>query len=244
MITAAAVILCQHGNYKGPTMTDLTIIIGNKKYSSWSLRGWLAVKLSGLAFDEIKLPLDTPEYYSEIKKYSPIHSVPVLKHGDITVWDSMAIIDYIDRICPGANLWPKDDAAFAHAKAISAEMHSGFTGIRRYCPMNMGKVFSGLAMGERVAKDVARIDALWAECRANYGASGDFLFGDFSAADIIYAPVASRFETYELPRSQVSDAYIKAVLDHPAMQVWAADAMSETLVISADEIDPDAKVLG
>lgn len=225
-------------------MTDLKIIIGNKKYSSWSLRGWLAVKLSGLDFDEVKLSLDTPEFYQRIKDYSPTNCVPVLHHGEAIVWDSLAIIDYIDRLCPTLKLWPDDMTAFAHAKAISCEMHSGFAALRNAATMNIGTTFKGLKLSDAVAKDVARIDAIWSECRAKFGTEGDFLFGGFSAADIMFAPVIFRFETYDLPRSDCAADYITSMLNHPAMQNWVADALAETTLINVYEFDPTSRVLG
>lgn len=224
-------------------MDKLKLIIGNKKYSSWSLRGWLPLKLSGLDFEEVKLPLDTPEYYQQIKHYSPTNCVPVLHHGETIVWDSLAIIDYIDRLCPKLKLWPDVAAAFGHAKAISAEMHSGFVALRSAAPMNIGKAYTGLSLSDAVAKDVARIDAIWSETRSKFGASGDFLFGDFSATDIMYAPVVHRFNGYNLPRSAISQAYMDAMLAHPAMQEWTADAMQETGVLEREELDPASTVL-
>lgn len=225
-------------------MTDIKIIIGNKKYSSWSLRGWLALKLSGLAFEEILLTLDTPEFYKQIKKYSPTNCVPVVHHGDIVVWDSLAIIDYIDHLCPKLKLWPDDSEAFGHAKAICAEMHSGFRALRNATPMNIGKKYTGLALTDAVAKDVMRIDAIWSKARSKFGEDGDFLFGDFSAADIMYAPIVHRFKSYDLPRSDTSDAYMDAMLGHSAMQEWAHSAMQETQVLEREELEPGTTMLG
>lgn len=222
----------------------MKIILGNKKYSSWSLRGWLALKLSGFEFEEIVLTLDTPEFYKQIKKYSPTICVPVLHHGETAVWDSLAIIDYIDRLCPKLKLWPEDTAAYGLARAISAEMHSGFMALRNAAPMNIGKNYTGLALADAVAKDVARIDVIWSEARSKFGAGGDFLFGDFSAADIMFAPVVHRFNGYNLPRSEISQAYIDAMLAHPAMQEWAKDAMQETEVLEREEHEPDSTMLG
>ena len=222
----------------------MKIIIGSKTYSSWSLRGWLAVKLSGLAFEEIVLTLDTPEFYQEIKKYCPTNCVPVVHHGEVVVWDSLAIIDYIDRLCADVNFWPDDRASFAHAKAISAEMHSGFMALRSNAPMNIGKKFTGLGLSEAVAKDVARIDTIWSETRSKFGTGGDFLFGSFGAADIMYAPVVHRFKTYDLPRSDISEAYINAMLNHPAMKEWTTSAMQETTILEREELDPATTVLG
>jgi len=225
-------------------MEDITIIIGNKKYSSWSLRGWLAIKLSGLPFDEVKLPIDTPEFYEAIKRYTPTNCVPVLHHGENIIWDSLAIIDYIAHLCPELKLWPDDRAQYAHAKSICSEMHSGFMSIRGAVPMNIGSSYSNLGLSEGVAKDVKRIDQIWTECRKKFGFGGDFLFGNISAADLMYAPVVHRFNSYNLPRSDISQEYMDAMLNHPAMKEWAAEAAKETLVVAADEIDPETTILG
>ena len=225
-------------------MSDLKIVIGNKKTSSWSLRGWLAVKISGLDFQEIKIPLDTKEFYERIKVYSPTGCVPVLLHGDAVIWDSLAIIDTIDRLCPDLKLWPAELAAYGHAKAISAEMHSGFAALRNAAPMYIGSSYSGLGLSEAVAKDVARVDTIWSETREKFGKGGDFLFGGFGAADIMYAPVVHRFNSYDLPRSDISDTYIKAVLEHPDMQAWADEAIKESWSISQYLVDPETKILG
>ena len=222
----------------------MKIITASKNYSSWSLRGWLAVKLSGLAFDEVILTLDVPDFYEDIKKYSPTNCVPVLHHGEAVIWDSLAIIDYINHLCPSLKLWPDSAAAFGHAKAISAEMHSGFMALRSAAPMNIRRKYTGLELSDAVAKDVARIDAIWSETWKTFGANGNFLFGDFSAADIMYAPVIFRFQTYDLPRSDISDAYIKAMLSHPAMQEWAHSAMQETEVLEREELALGTTILG
>ena len=225
-------------------MTDMKIIIASKNYSSWSLRGWLAVRLSGHGFKEVVLTLDTPEFHEEIKQYNPTNCVPVLHHGDVVVWDSLAIIDYIDRLCPDVNFWPNDIAAYGFARAISAEMHSSFPTLRSATPMNIRKTYTGLAMSKALAKDVARIDAIWSEARSKFGADGGFLFGDFSAADIMYAPVVHRFKSYGLPRSDISQAYMDAMLGHPAMQEWAHSAMQETEVLEREELEPGTTMLG
>ena len=221
----------------------MKIIIASKNYSSWSLRGWLAVKFSGLAFEEVVLTLDTPEFYEEIRKYNPTNCVPVLHHGDVIVWDSLAIIDYIDRLCPEMNFWPSDSDAYGHARAISSEMHSSFMAIRSAAPMNIRKKYTDLDLSDAVAKDVARIDAIWSKTRVKFGADGDFLFGAFSAADIMYAPVVFRFETYDLPRSEISDGYIQSMLKHPAISAWTADALRETEILEREELDPEIKIL-
>jgi len=224
-------------------MTDTKLYIGNKTYSSWSLRGWLACKLAGLSFDEIMVPLDTDEFKSTMRAASPTGCVPLLRHGDIDVWDSLAIIDYIDHISDG-DLWPNNHEAFAHAKSISAEMHSGLTHLRGACPMNFRRKWRDMEMTYKVARDVARVDSIWTNTRERFGAAGDFLFGEFSAADIMFAPVVGRFDTYDLPRSDVSQTYMDAVFNHPLMKEWLVGAAEEDMIVPFDEIDPDAKILG
>jgi len=225
-------------------MSDLKIIIGTKNYSSWSLRGWLAVRHTGLPFDEIKLRLDTPEFYERIKEFSPTSCVPALCDGDVRVWDSLAIIDYCARIAPEQFWWPEDKAAYANARSIAAEMHSGFMGLRGNAPMNMRGRWTGLTLSDAVQKNVDRIDHIWSDARTRFGAGGDFLFGDFSAADMMYAPVVSRFETYGIKVSDTAQAYMDAVLAHPYIQEWKADAATESQVVHQDEIPADATSLG
>jgi len=225
-------------------MSDLKIIIGTKTYSSWSLRGWLAVRHTGLAFEEIKLPLDTPEFYQRIKAYSPTSCVPALCDGDVRVWDSLAIIDYCARIAPEKFWWPEDKAAYANARSVAAEMHSGFMALRGAAPMNMRDRRTGLTLSDAVQKNVDRIDTLWTEARTRFGAGGDFLYGEFGAADMMYAPVVSRFESYGIQLGETSRAYMQAVLEHPYIKEWKADASTETQVVAQDEIPADATCLG
>ncbi|SDD80845.1 glutathione S-transferase family protein [Kordiimonas lacus] len=225
-------------------MSDLKIIVGTKTYSSWSLRGWLAVRHTGLPFEEIKLRLDTPEFYEAIKDYSPTSCVPALLDGDVRVWDSLAIIDYCARIAPEKFWWPEDKAAFANARSIVAEMHSGFMGLRGNAPMNMRGRWTGLALSDAVQKDVTRIDAIWTDARSRFGAGGHFLYGAFGAADMMYAPVVSRFETYGIEVSETARTYMNAVLNHPYIKEWKADAATETQIVHQDEIPADATSLG
>ena len=225
-------------------MSDLKIIIGTKTYSSWSLRGWLAVAHTGLAFEEVLLPLDTPEFYDRIGALSPSRTVPALHHGDTVVWDSLAIIDYCARLAPEKNWWPNDLAAFGYARSIAAEMHAGHMALRGNAPMNLRGKWSGLTLGEKVAADVAKIDARWSHARSQFGAGGAFLFGEFGAADMIFAPVVARFFAYGINVSDVSRAYMNAVRNHPLVDAWYRDAATETQVVAVDEIDPSAKQLG
>ena len=225
-------------------MSALTIIIGNKNYSSWSLRGWLAARHTGLEFDEVKIDLYTPGSKAELLKHSPTGLVPALKDGDTFVWDSYAIIDYCARLTPEKFWWPTDSAAYAFARSISAEMHSGFFALRNHAPMNLRASFNGLALSDAVEADVRRIEALWTEGRDRFGADGDFLFGEFSAADMMYAPVVHRFNSYGISVNETCRTYIQAVLNHPLMQEWAEGAAAETAVIVEGEIPKDATRLG
>lgn len=225
-------------------MSDLKIIIGEKNYSSWSLRGWLAIHHTGLQFEEVQLPLDTPEFYEKIKTLNPSGRVPALYDGDILVWDSAAIIDYCAALAPKKYWWPSDKSALAFARSIFAEMHSGFEQLRTHAPMNMRGRWSGLCVASGVQADIKRIDTLWTEARTRFGDTGPFLFGEFSAADMMYAPVASRFATYGVELSSVSAAYVEALFNYPAFKEWYDAALKEETIVRADELAPSATCLG
>lgn len=225
-------------------MNTLKIIIGEKNYSSWSLRGWLAVAHTCLDFEEMALPLDTPEFYDRIAELNPSRKVPALYHGDVLVWDSLAIMDYCARIAPEQYWWPEDMAAFARAKSVTAEMHSGFPHLRAHAPMNMRGRWSGLSVADNVQTDIDRVLTIWSECREQFGKGGDFLFGGFSAADMMYAPVVSRLTTYNIEVSPVVAAYMEAVRTYPSYKRWYDAALREKAIVRADEIAPDATTLG
>jgi glutathione S-transferase len=203
----------------------LELVIGSKRYSSWSLRPWLALRQAGLAFREIEIALRQPETKVEILKHSPSGKVPLLKHDGLAIWDSLAICEYLAEIAPEAKLWPERREVRAVARAVSAEMHSGFTPLRRDCPMDVLLDAPDFVIPEEVQADIARIDGLWADCRARFGQGGPFLFGHFTIADAMYAPVVTRFVTYHAPVSAVSLAYMEAVLALPAMGEWKAAAL-------------------
>lgn len=225
-------------------MAALKIIIGNKNYSTWSLRGWLAAMHMGLPVEEVKFDLYTPGSKAELLKHSPSGMVPALMHGDIVVWDSLAIIDYCARLAPQKFWWPEDNAAYALARSMAAEMHSGFVGLRTHAPMNIRAKWSGLTLGESVAQDVARVDALWSEARERFGDGDGFLFGGFSAADMMFAPVVHRFETYGIDVSPTARAYMDAMLAQSLMQQWIKESRVETAIIAAGEVPKDATRLG
>ena len=211
-------------------MSQLILVIGNKAYSSWSLRPWLLMKHTGIDFTEKRISLYAGDAKQNILQHSPAGKVPVLKEGDLTIWDSLAICEYLAEKFPHKHLWPADAAARAHARSISAEMHSGFTHVRNQMPMNVRREIAGRAKTPEVAVEVARIEAIWNECRARHASSGPFLFGAFSIADAMYAPVASRFRTYGVALRGAGADYIGTILALPAMQAWIADAHAETEV--------------
>ena len=213
-------------------MADIAIVIGNKNYSSWSLRGWLALKATGIAFEEILIPLlRQPDTRRERLRHSPSGKVPVLKHNGTTVWESLAIGEFLADAYPAAKLWPADLAARAHARAVSAEMHAGFSALRTDLPMDMRNSYPGKGLAAEAQADIDRVGAIWRECRTRYGRSGPYLFGHFTVADAMYAPVASRFTTYGVRLDPVCEAYRKSVTDLPAFQEWYAAAKREPWTI-------------
>ena len=217
----------------------MKLIIGNKNYSSWSLRGWLAAKQSGLAFEEIQVPLYGEDWEEEKKHLDDIApssgKVPVLWDGDAVVWDSLAIIEYLADKVGRERFWPKADDARAMARSMVAEMHSGYLALRRECPMNIRRRVEDANISEDARADVVRILTLWAEARARFGKGGPFLFGSFCAADIIYAPIVSRFMTYGIPVPGFAVAYMQAVWEHEWLHDWVAAAEAEEWVIEQAE---------
>jgi glutathione S-transferase len=218
-------------------MAKLHLVIANKNYSSWSLRPWMAMTMVGLPFDESMILLDTPTAKKEIAEHSGAGRLPVLHHGKITVWETLAILEYLAETFPEKNLWPKSKAARAVARAISNEMHAGFTGLRNACPMNLRRPQKPVVLNDATKADVARIEQIWRECRKTYGKGGKFLFGKFCIADAMFAPVATRFETYAIPVAKDTRAYMDAVMATKAFTTWKAAALIETWIVSHDEID-------
>jgi glutathione S-transferase len=219
----------------------MKLVIGNKNYSSWSLRPWIAMKTMGLPFEEVVIPMNLPNTRAEMLKHSPTGLVPTLIDGDITVFETIAILEYLNDKYPNAGLWPKDIGVRAHARAISAEMHAGFAALRRDCPMNIRRAVKKHIVSPEAAQNVERIDALWSDARARFGGSqegggGPFLFGAFSNADAMYAPVINRFHVYDLPRSKTAQAYMDAMMALPAWKEWEAASRKETWVIGKVEV--------
>lgn len=214
-------------------MSDLILYIGNKNYSSWSLRPWIAMEAAGVPFTDHVIPFDFPAGNPKFKPLSPTGRVPVLHHGDVRVWESLAIIEYVAELFPDAGIWPRDAGARAEARAISMEMLSGFRALRNACPMNMRREPRAIALPEGVMDDVARIETIWKETLARSG--GPFLFGAFSAADAMYAPVVNRLETYRLTQDDAVLGYIARVKAHPAWQTWQTAALAEPWIVPEDE---------
>ncbi|WP_324779642.1 glutathione S-transferase family protein [Thiobacillus sedimenti] len=218
-------------------MTSLTLVIGNKNYSSWSMRPWLVLRQADIDFKEVRIPLYWPESAAQLTAWSPSGKVPALHDGEIKVWDSLAICEYLAERFPEKQLWPADATARAVARSISAEMHAGFAALREHLSMNVRARYPGAGRTAESLADIARIVTIWTDCRARFGAGGDFLFGRFGIADAMYAPVVLRFRTYGVELAGAARAYADAVLALPAVQEWVADAVAETERIERFERD-------
>jgi glutathione S-transferase len=208
-----------------------TLVIGNKNYSSWSLRPWLLMQHHAIEFDEVRLPLDTPEFASGITRWSPSGRVPVLHRGDLVVWDSLAICEYVSEAFLDGRGWPRDLAARAVARAVSAEMHSGFRALRDALPLNCRKHTNGFIVPADARRDIDRITRIWRECRSRVVGDEPFLFGAFSIADAMYGPVVLRFRTYDVHVGDVERRYVDAMLALPAIREWLAAAEAEGLAL-------------
>ncbi|GMB83186.1 glutathione S-transferase family protein [Shinella zoogloeoides] len=215
-------------------MTDLVLYVGNKNYSSWSFRPWIAMAAAGVPFTDRVIPFDFAAGNPEIRKVSPTGRVPLLQHGDVKVWESLAIIEYVAELFPDAGIWPQDRVARAEARAISMEMLAGFRALRNACPMNIRRTPASIDLDDGVTEDVARIETIWKDALARSG--GPFLFGGFSAADAMYAPVVNRLEIYRLTRDETILAYMARMKAHPAWQRWQAAALAEPWIVPEDEV--------
>lgn len=208
-------------------MGELTLVIGNKNYSSWSLRPWLVLRQAGIPFREVRIALYTEGSAEQLRRYSPSGKVPVLMDDDTVVWDSAAICEYLAERFPDRQLWPAQAKARAQARSVSAEMHAGFGALRQHMFMNIRRRFPDRGRTPEVLADIARIVALWEDCRHRFGADGDFLFGRFSIADAMYAPVALRFVTYAVDLPPLARTYAGTLRQLPALQEWIAAAHAE-----------------
>jgi glutathione S-transferase len=208
-------------------MTDLTLVIGNKNYSSWSLRPWLLLKQAGIPFREHRLAIRSDAWFAQINELSPSGRVPALHHGALRVWDSLAICEYLAERFPDQQLWPRDVATRAVARSVSAEMHAGFQALRQNMFMNIRRRWPTRGRTPETLADIERIAAIWNDCRARYGQDGPFLFGTFSIADAMYAPIPLRFQTYDVRIDGAAGAYARNLLALPAVQEWEAAAHAE-----------------
>ena len=215
----------------------LHLVIGNKTYSSWSFRPWLAMKVAGIAFEETLISLDAADFKKRLLAISGAGKVPVLIDGETHIWESLAILEYLAEKFPAAGLWPREPAARAHARAVAAEMHAGFQALRRQLPMNIQRPIIPREIDSEATADVGRIETIWGECRLRYGKGGPFLYGTFGAADAMYAPVVSRFHTYAIEVRGTSRSYMNAFMALPAWDEWCEGARRESWVFPHDEVD-------
>jgi glutathione S-transferase len=217
----------------------MKLVIGNKNYSSWSLRPWIAMKAFGIPFEEILIPFGSPvgnsDFKARVGRYSPAGLVPVLVDGGIHVWETLAIFEYLAEKFPDKQLWPADPRARAEARVISSEMHAGFLPLRTECPVNFRRPVRTRALSAAAQANVARLEAIWNGCRARYG--GPFLFGEFCAADAMYAPGVARLRTYGIKVGPETLAYMEAMMALPAWDEWCAAALKETWIVAEDEVD-------
>jgi glutathione S-transferase len=211
----------------GTPPLPLKLVIANKAYSSWSLRPWILLAHFKIPFEEVVIPMDRPDTRKNMLKYAPTGKVPSLQDGEVAVWESLAVIEYIAEKYPEKAIWPRAKAARAHARALSSEMHAGFQALRQHCPTNFRRQVRKIALNEAVEADVARIEAAWAHARKTFGAAGPFLFGRFSAADAMFAPVVNRLQVYDVKVKKATRDYMDAIMALPAWKAWIRDAEAE-----------------
>ncbi|MCG8508002.1 MAG: glutathione S-transferase family protein [Rhodospirillales bacterium] len=216
-------------------MVEFKLFIGNKNYSSWSLRGWLVMKKTGAEFEEAVLRLAVPETHSAISAHSPSGLVPALRWPGGTVWDSLSITEFLAERFPEAGLWPDDPETRAVARSVAAEMHSGFSSLRGELPMNVRARYPDTVIGDETSADIRRIEEIWNSCRSTYGSGGPYLFGQYSAADAFYAPVVSRFRTYGVGLGEAAQSYAEASWNWPHMREWIAAAETEPYTVEKYE---------
>ena len=216
----------------------LRLVIGNKNYSSWSMRAWVALRANDIDFEDVFIPLYTGEEDKKrILAFTPSGKVPVLVDGDVTIWDSLAIIEYVAERFPQAGLWPEDKAPRAHARSISAEMHSGFLALRNECGMNLHRPVRAIKLSDDARANIVRVQQIWVDCRARYAKLGPYLFGSFGAADAMFAPVVHRFRTYAIAVGPEVQAYMETMMALPAFQEWTRLALAETIIIDKFEAE-------
>ncbi|RJF95273.1 glutathione S-transferase family protein [Noviherbaspirillum saxi] len=209
------------------------LVIGNKNYSTWSLRAWICLRKAGIAFDEIRIPLYEDGHSDKLKRFGPTGLVPVYRDGEFALWDSLAICEYVAETHP--HLWPDDRLQRAHARAICAEMHSGFRAIRGQIPMNCRASHRRVDFSPELREEVRRVETIWSQCRQTCTVSGDWLFGRFSIADAMFIPLALHFQTYDVTLNDTASAYLQTVLDDADTKAWVADALQETEIIQECE---------
>ena len=213
------------------------LVVGNRNYSSWSLRPYMALAVAGIDFDQKLIRFTDPQFGAKVARISKAGLVPILKHNDLVIWDSLAILEYLAETWPTRNLWPRNKSARAYARSISAEMHSGFRNLRSACPMNLRRPIKPVNMNADVRSDIARLDQIFATARKTFGKGGPFLFGKFSNADAMFTPIVTRFETFDISVSATTRDYMNAILATPAFHAWKASALKETDIYPPDEVD-------
>ena len=218
-------------------MAKAVLVIGNKNYSSWSLRPFMAMAMADIDFDEKFIRFGEPRFSREVKKISKAGQVPVLLHNGLTIWDTMSIMEYLAETWPDRNLWPKTKSARALARSACAELHAGFKNLRNACPMNLRRPQRAVPMNAAILADVARLESLWRQCRKEHGKGGPFLFGKFGIADAMFAPVVTRLETFDIKVAEDTQHYMNAVLATPAFHDWKAAALKEKWIVAEDEVD-------
>lgn len=218
-------------------MSNMTLIIGNKNYSSWSLRPWIFLKENQIEFSEKRVALFTETTNEELSQFNSDFKVPVLKDGDLLVWDTLSILEYVSEKYLDSRGWPQDVNARALARSVSCEMHSSFFNLRNELPMNCRKRFQNIKLSSDAEREIDRIKALWQQCRTQFGGSGEWLFGKYSIADAMFAPIALRFDGYSIPLVGIENAYVQSVLKQPSINEWIEAGKAEIEIIKEDEID-------